>query len=41
MFENTHSLLNRKLLHLSTVVTFQNVNVPVYCHCGLLLLYMT
>jgi hypothetical protein len=31
MFENTHSVLNRKLLHLSTVVTFQNVNVAVYC----------
>jgi len=31
MFEINHSLLNRKLLHLTTVVTFQNVNVPAHC----------
>jgi hypothetical protein len=29
--EITNSLLNRKLLHLSTVVMFQNVNVAVHC----------
>ena len=31
IIDNTHTILNRKLLHLSTVVTFQNVNVPVHC----------